>query len=209
MRGGSCAKARPPKQTANKVQSCRFPRNPAPRAAGWALLHRSPRQERDILFLVSDNQTLGAVGCYGNEDVITPNLERLAGEGVRFLNHYNTTSICTASRSSMMTGLYECRHGCNFDSGNMERRFLDQSYPVKRRQAGYFIRCSGKISFNGEGEEFGAFEKQFDGWEGGPRQTFYETQNRAVRDRASVECPRYSGLITSISRTISFTYFPS
>ncbi|MEZ6129580.1 MAG: sulfatase-like hydrolase/transferase [Planctomycetaceae bacterium] len=58
------------------------------------------------MFLLSDDQTIGAVGCYGNKDVITPNLDKLAGEGVRFLNHYDTTSICMASRANIMTGLY-------------------------------------------------------------------------------------------------------
>ena len=91
----------------------------------------------NIVFLFSDDQTERAVGCYGNKDVITPNLDRLAREGVRFTNHYNTTSICMASRCSVMTGLYEYRHGCNFGHGDLERRFMDQSYPVLLRKAGY------------------------------------------------------------------------
>jgi phosphoglycerol transferase MdoB-like AlkP superfamily enzyme len=77
----------------------------------------------NIIFLFSDHQTERAVGCYGNKDVITPNLDRLASEGVRFTHHYNTTSTCMASRCSVMTGLYEYRHGRNFGHGDLERRF--------------------------------------------------------------------------------------
>ena len=75
----------------------------------------------NIVFLFSDDQTARAVGCYGNPDVITPHLDKLARDGVRFSNHYNTTSICMASRCSVLTGLYEYRHGCNFEHGDLER----------------------------------------------------------------------------------------
>jgi arylsulfatase A-like enzyme len=130
----------------------------------------------NIIFLLTDDQTIGAVGCYGNKDIITPNIDKLAREGVRFANHYNTTSICMASRASLMTGLYEYRHGCNFGHGNLKRRFFANSYPVKLRQAGYFTGFAEKIGFVLDGEKFEVFEKEFDVWAGGPGQTNYETK---------------------------------
>lgn len=140
----------------------------------------------NIIFLLSDDQTIGAVGCYGNKDVITPNLDKLASDGVRFRNHYDTTSICMASRSSIMTGLYEYRHGCNFSYGDMERRLFDQTYPVKLRQAGYFTGFAGKIGFVIEDEKFEAFEKEFDVWAGGPGQTDYKTaKNKGIAKYAN------------------------
>jgi arylsulfatase A-like enzyme len=129
----------------------------------------------NIVFLFTDDQTIGAMGCYGNKEIITPHMDKLAADGVRFQNHYNTTSICMASRASVMTGLYEYRHGCNFSHGDLQRRLFDQSYPVKLRQAGYFTGVAGKIGFLIEGEKFEAFEKEFDVWSGGPGQTHYET----------------------------------
>ena len=152
----------------------------------------TPKPKPNIIFLLSDDQTIAAVGCYGNKDVITPNLDKLAGEGVRFLNHYNTTSICMASRASIMTGLYEYRHGCNFDHGKLERRFFDRSYPVKLREAGYFTGFAGKIGFEVEGEPFAAFAKQFDVWAGGPNQTFYETEKNAGIARYAAQYPHCS-----------------
>ncbi len=135
----------------------------------------------NIIFLLSDDQTIGAMGCSGNKDVITPNLDKLASEGMRFRNHYDTTSICMASRSSIMTGLYEYRHGCNFSHGDLERRLFDQTYPVKLRQAGYLTGFAGKIGYIIEGEKFEAFEKEFDDWAGGPGQTNYETaKNKGI-----------------------------
>ena len=129
----------------------------------------------NIVFLFSDDQTAQAIGCSGNSEVITPNLDQLAREGVRFTNHYNTTSICMASRCCVLTGLYEYRHGCNFDHGDLERRFIEQSYPVKLRQAGYYTGFAGKIGFVLRGEEFETLAPLFDDWAGGPGQTEYET----------------------------------
>jgi arylsulfatase A-like enzyme len=140
----------------------------------------------NIIFLLTDDQTIGALGCYGNKDVITPNLDRLASEGVRFANHYDTTSICMASRSSVMTGLYEYRHGCNFSHGDLDRRIFANSYPVKLRQAGYFTGFAGKIGFVIEGDRFEAFAKEFDVWAGGPGQTNYKTdKNKGIAKYAA------------------------
>lgn len=130
----------------------------------------------NIIFLLADDLAANAVGYSGNKDVITPNIDKLAQDGVRFMNHYDTTSICMASRCTMMTGLYEYRHGCNFEHGDLERRFIEKSYPVILRQKGYFTGFAGKIGFVLEGEKFEALEPLFDRWAGGPGQTSYETK---------------------------------
>jgi arylsulfatase A-like enzyme len=146
---------------------------------------RAADSRPNIIFLFTDDQTVGAMGCYGNKDIVTPHMDKLAADGVRFRNHYNTTSICMASRASVMTGLYEYRHGCNFSHGDLERRLFDQSYPVKLRQAGYFTGFAGKIGFLIEGEKFEAFEEEFDVWAGGPGQTHYETaKNQGITQYA-------------------------
>ena len=139
----------------------------------------------NIVFLFSDDQTATAASCYGNPDIRTPNIDSLARDGVRFTNHYNTTSICMASRSSVMTGLYEYRHGCNFDHGDMARAIFERSYPALLRRSGYFTGFAGKIGFVIEGEPFEALADEFDVWAGGPGQTFYETEkNPAIASYA-------------------------
>ncbi|MCB1208554.1 MAG: sulfatase [Verrucomicrobiales bacterium] len=154
----------------------------------FSLLHRSAFSAEDrpnIIFLFSDDQTIRAAGCYGNQDIITPHLDQLAKDGTRFANHYNTTSICMASRCCVLTGLYEYRHGCNFDHGDLARHFFEASYPVQLRQAGYFTGFAGKIGFLLEGEPFEAFENQFDVWAGGPGQTEYATaKNQGIAQYA-------------------------
>jgi len=164
--------------------------------APLAALHAADSRP-NIIFLFTDDQTVGAVGCYGNKDIITPHMDKLATDGVRFRNHYNSSSICMASRVSVMTGLYKHRQGCNFSHGNLERRLFDQSYPVKLRQAGYFTGFAGKIGFVIEGEKFETFEKEFDVWAGGPGQTLYETaKNQGVAQYADKypHCSRAYGV---------------
>jgi len=146
----------------------------------------------NLVFLFSDDQTARAVGCYGNADVHTPHLDRLAREGVRFTNHYNTTSICMASRVSVLTGLYEYRHGCNFDHGDLDRRMLDASYAARLRAAGYFTGFAGKIGFELKGETFEAIAPFFDRWAGGPGQTFYETEKNPGIARYAASHPHSS-----------------
>ncbi len=143
--------------------------------AGQSSLLAVTAARPNIVFLFSDDQTERGAGCCGNKDVITPHLDQLAREGVRFANHYNTTSICVASRCSVMTGLYEYRHGSNFGHGDLERRFMDRSYPVLLRKAGYFTGFAGKIGFVLQDGKFEALAPLFDQWAGGPGQTFYET----------------------------------
>lgn len=65
----------------------------------------------NIILIVSDDHGTGDLGCYGNEAIRTPNLDRLASEGVRFNNAYATTASCSASRSVILTGLYNHANG--------------------------------------------------------------------------------------------------
>lgn len=140
------------------------------------LTSRSGAAERpNLLFLLTDDQTAHAAGCYGDTSIRTPNIDALSARGVRFTNHYNTTSICMASRVSILTGLYEYRHGCNFQHGDLPRRFFAKSYPVLLRNAGYYTGFAGKIGFTLEDEPFEVLANEFDAWAGGPGQTFYET----------------------------------
>lgn len=73
-------------------------------------------EKPNIIFLLADDQTIGVMGSYRNPEVITPHLDRLASDGVRFRIHCNTTSICMANRCSVLLELHEYRHSSNFDS---------------------------------------------------------------------------------------------
>jgi arylsulfatase A-like enzyme len=139
----------------------------------------------NIIYLMSDDQSTYTMGCYGNPDVQTPNLDRLAADGMAFDNHYDTTAICMASRATVMTGMYEYKHGCNFTHGEMMAGTWRKAYPVLLREAGYLTAFAGKFGFDLRetpgGPKLELPEADFDKWGGGPGQTHYETKkNRSM-----------------------------
>ena len=137
----------------------------------------------NIIFLFADDQCTYSVGCYGNKDVQTPNMDRLARDGMIFDRHYNTTAICMASRATVFTGMYEYKTGCNFGHGNMHADVWAKSYPVLLREAGYLTAFAGKFGIVVEGK--GLCEDDFDFWGGGPGQTNYATaKNTSMRKYA-------------------------
>lgn len=138
----------------------------------------------NLVFLLTDDQTIYSMGSYGNEDVQTPNLDQLAADGMIFDAHYDTTAICMASRASIFTGLFEYRTGCNFDHGHLLAKKWKKSYPVLLRDAGYVTAIAGKIGIEVTGKPEGKGklpESDFDRWGAGPGQTSYDTKkNRSM-----------------------------
>src|SRR6266852_8749803 len=65
-----------------------------------------PARRPNILWIVAENIDLD-LGCYGAKHVKTPNLDRLAREGVRFTRVFATSPVCAPSRSAFMTGMYQ------------------------------------------------------------------------------------------------------
>jgi arylsulfatase A-like enzyme len=65
----------------------------------------------NVLFIVSDDQGTWALGCAGNPEIRTPNLDRLAQRGVRFDNFFCASPVCSPARASLLTGDIPSRHG--------------------------------------------------------------------------------------------------
>jgi hypothetical protein len=60
----------------------------------------------NIVLIISDDLSWGDLGCYGQKQILTPNIDRLANEGMRFTNAYAGNSVCAPSRSCLMQGLH-------------------------------------------------------------------------------------------------------
>lgn len=148
----------------------------------------------NIVFLLADDQCTYSMGCYGNQDVQTVNLDRLAKDGMVFDNHYDTTAICMASRANVITGMYEYKTGCNFGTGNLSRNHWENSYPMLLRKAGYRTAIAGKIGFVVEPPGFtkgkaSLPDGDFDKWGAGPGQTSYDTKKNASMAKYATEYP--------------------
>ena len=72
---------------------------------GQSLLHAATRPP-NILFILADDLGYGDLGCYGQKQILTPNLDRMAAEGIRFTQVYAGSTVCAPSRCVLMTGLH-------------------------------------------------------------------------------------------------------
>ncbi|HUT30384.1 MAG TPA: arylsulfatase [Sedimentisphaerales bacterium] len=73
------------------------------------------RKQPNIIFILADDLGYGDLGCYGQKQIQTPNLDLMAAEGMRFTQHYAGSTVCAPSRCSLMTGLHtgHCRVRAN------------------------------------------------------------------------------------------------
>lgn len=73
--------------------------------------HLMTNKHPNIVVIMTDNQPNDAVGCYGNDEIYTPNIDALAANGLRFNNAYCPNAMCSPSRASVWTGRMPCQHG--------------------------------------------------------------------------------------------------
>lgn len=105
----------------------------------------------NVLLLMSDNHTRNHLGAYGNEVVKTPNIDKIAKEGIRFNNAFCNAPSCTPARASMLTGrnIWELEDGGNL-WGILPKKF--EVYPDILEKSGY------QVGFDGKGWGPGSYE---------------------------------------------------
>jgi choline-sulfatase len=111
----------------------------------------------NILFVMADQLTPGALSSYGNAIVDAPNLAKLGDEGVVFERAYCNSPLCTPSRSSLMTGRLPSRNGV-YDNG-AELPAATPTLAHYLRAAGYFTCLAGKMHFVGPDQLHGFEER--------------------------------------------------
>jgi arylsulfatase A-like enzyme len=105
----------------------------------------------NIVIILADDLGWGDLGCYGHPTLRTPNLDRMAAEGMRFTEFYSAAEVCTPSRAALLTGRYPIRSGMCHDRFRVLRRESSGGLPsgeVTLAQAlkarGYETGCIGK-----------------------------------------------------------------
>jgi arylsulfatase A-like enzyme len=129
-----------------------------------------PKRPPNIIFLLTDDQRWDTMGAAGNRLIHTPNMDRLARDGVMFNNAFVTTAICVSSRASIFLGQYERRHQVNDFAKDFSHEQLANSYPMLLKSQGYTIGFIGKY---GVGNTLP--KEHYDYWKGLPGQPKYET----------------------------------
>ena len=138
----------------------------------------------NILFILSDDQGAWSMGCAGNKDFITPNLDQLSSDGVRYDNFFCASPVCSPARASIVTGEIPSSHGIHdwLDGGNLNTAdypymkgfphfkkddvaidYLDgkKTYIDYLSENGYRCALSGKWHLGDNPKHRKAFEKWF------------------------------------------------
>ncbi len=128
----------------------------------------------NVIVILSDDQRAADLGVAGHPILRTPNLDALAERGTYFPNAFVTSASCTPSRTCILLGQYERRHGVTFGSESaLTQAAFARSYPMLLKEAGYFVGYVGKNhtpigqSKQGFGYSSGVMEAGFDYWYGG------------------------------------------
>ncbi|HYG74006.1 MAG TPA: sulfatase [Planctomycetota bacterium] len=106
-----------------------------------AALHAQDKRP-NVLFMLCDDLRPDALGCYGSPHVKTPNIDQLAATGVRFANTFCTTSLCSPSRASILTGLYAHKHGVRDNFTELPAEL--PHWPRRLKENGYATAYIGK-----------------------------------------------------------------
>ncbi len=105
----------------------------------------------NILFILLDDLRWNAVGYAGHPYVKTPNIDRIANEGVNFRNAFSTTSLCSPSRASLLSGVYAHKHGVT--NNFTEFPASVNSFPRVLHDAGYTTAYIGKYHMGENNDE--------------------------------------------------------
>lgn len=123
-------------------------------------------QPPNILFILADDWGYGDLGCYGNPNISTPNIDSLAGQGTRYTQFHVASGVSSPSRAAIITGQYPARHRIHGHFANNEfnakrgmPNWLDVNIPVTMprvmQQCGYVTAHFGKWHLGGGGEPNG------------------------------------------------------
>ncbi|MBV10255.1 MAG: hypothetical protein CMN21_13675, partial [Rubinisphaera sp.] len=83
---------------------------------------KSPQSRPNVVFVMTDNHGAWTLGCYGNPDIRTPHIDRMAEEGTLFTQAYSSNPVCSPTRATYLTGLMPSQHGvhCFLTGGGLQ-----------------------------------------------------------------------------------------
>jgi len=138
---------------------------------GGAVGAESKAPRPNIIYIMADDLGYGHLGCYGQKEIATPNIDRLAAEGIRLTDHYAGSAVCAPSRSVLLTGLHSghCYVRGNRRlpvEGNVPIPADSQTFGKVMQSAGYVTACIGKWGLGYPGSSGDPTRQGFDHWFG-------------------------------------------
>ncbi|HEY8505201.1 MAG TPA: arylsulfatase [Gemmataceae bacterium] len=141
-------------------------------APGPAAAADAPRRPPNIVYILADDLGYNDVGCYGQQKIRTPNIDRLAKEGMRFTQHYSGSPVCAPSRCCLMTGYHTGHAYIRTNRGGFEKEGQEPIPPDTRtlarllKRQGYATIGVGKWGLGGPDSTGLPTEQGFDSWFG-------------------------------------------
>ncbi|MBN1482588.1 DUF4976 domain-containing protein [candidate division KSB1 bacterium] len=117
-----------------------------------------PSRRSNIIYILADDLGYGDLGCYGQKNIKTPNLDKMAAEGIRFTDHYAGSTVCAPSRCCLMTGL-DTGHARIRGNATVPLAPEDVTLPELLKTAGYSTGLIGKWGL-GEADSTGVPNKK-------------------------------------------------
>ncbi|MEQ9052825.1 MAG: sulfatase-like hydrolase/transferase, partial [Marinoscillum sp.] len=102
----------------------------------------------NMLWVVIEDTSPEYIGCYGNEVVNTPHIDSLASIGVRFRNAYSTGTVCSPSRSAIITGVKTYKTGTGDHRSSAPLPDQIRGFPAWLRESGYYTSNNSKTDYN-------------------------------------------------------------
>jgi hypothetical protein len=139
----------------------------------------------NVVFILTDNQGAWTLGCYGNDEIATPHIDRLADEGVLMTRAFASNPVCSPTRATFLTGLLPSQHGvhCFLRAGRLQtgpdaRNTLEEfdSLPQVLKQHGYRCGLVGKWHLGGNLEPQEGLEDYWVTMPHGGTSTFYDAE---------------------------------
>ena len=140
----------------------------------------------NIVWIVAEDLS-PTLGCYGDPQAITPNLDKLASQSARFTRAFTHAPVCAPSRSGLITGMYPTAIG----SHHMRSKLLKppETFTAELRRAGYFVSWPGKTDFNFDVPK-GAFDSTADWRKKPPPEPFFAYVNLFVTHESQIRAPK-------------------
>ena len=117
-------------------------------AATSELFGAPKKADRPNILWITTEDNSPLLGCYGDDQAHTPNLDRFAEQGVRYKNAFANAPVCSAARSTLITGMYACSVGIHNHRSRVRIPDSFKPYPVYMRQAGYYCTNNSKTDYN-------------------------------------------------------------
>ena len=136
-----------------------------PGCAGAVQTKKTKDRKPNIIFILADDLGYGDVGCFGQETIKTPNIDKLAADGMKLTDHYAGSTVCAPSRCCLMTALHS-GHALVRGNARLPLRPGDVTVAELLKEAGYATGIIGKWGL-GEADSTGIPNRQgFDYWFG-------------------------------------------